>query len=180
MTGVTFIIPGKPFAKQRPRMTRAGHVFTPAKTRRFEDVVRAIAVETFPEPIQGPVRLTIVAVFCPAKSWSKRRRLEALGMPHTQKPDVDNIGKAICGGLNRVAFADDSQISRLDLRKQWGEDERTIVTVEPDLPASNDRLKIDAEPSNKTALRVIVPHYTPENSPADPTPDEPDTDGWSA
>lgn len=30
------------------------------------------------------------------------------------------------------------------------------------------------------APRVIVPHYTPENAPANPTPDEPDTDGWSA
>ena len=28
--------------------------------------------------------------------------------------------------------------------------------------------------------RVIVPHYTPANAPADPTPDEPCTDGWSA
>lgn len=164
---VTFIIPGKPFAKQRPRMTRAGHAFTPAKTRRFEDVVRAVAVETFPEPIKGPVRVTIVAVFCPAQSWSKKRRLGALGLPHTQKPDVDNIGKAICDGLNRVAFADDSQISRLDLRKQWGEDERTIVTVEPDTI-------LRAPP------RVIQPHYTPENAPDDPTPDEYDSDGWSA
>ena len=164
---VTFIIPGKPFAKQRPRMTRVGHAFTPAKTRRFEDVVRAVAVETFPEPIKGPVRVTIVAVFRPAQSWSKKRRIEALGLPHTQKPDLDNIGKAICDGLNRVAFADDSQISRLDLRKQWGENERTIVTVEPDTTIW------------RAAPRVIQPHYTLENAPNDPTPNEPDTDGVS-
>lgn len=53
-----------------------------------------------------------------------------MGTPHIQKPDIDNIGKAICDGMNRIAFADDSQIAYLTMAKVWGQVEGTYVSVE--------------------------------------------------
>lgn len=137
---VTFEIHGKPFAKQRPKFARRGKfvsAYTPKATVSFEQTVQAIGIQHFPEPLEGPVSLSVVAIFKPAKSWSQKRRAEALGQWHTQKPDYDNIEKAVCDGLNRVAYSDDSQIASATCLKVWGETEKTIVTVAPLQPRAH-------------------------------------------
>jgi Holliday junction resolvase RusA-like endonuclease len=130
MDPVTFVIHGKPFGKQRPRATRMGRVYTPAETVRFETHVAQVAAENFPAPFTGPVRITVRAEFEPAPSWPKKKQAEFLGRGHTQKPDLDNVVKAISDGLNRVAFADDSQIAEMIVQKRWGPEAKTVVTVE--------------------------------------------------
>lgn len=130
---VAFTIPGKPFGKQRPRATiRGGHasVYTPKETRSFEQKVAEIARPLFPVPIDGPVKVRIVATFAIPASWSKRKRAEMLGQYHTQKPDRDNIDKAICDGLNRIAWVDDGQAADGRCVKRWGEVASTYVEVE--------------------------------------------------
>ena len=128
---VSFEIPGKPFAKQRPRFSRvSGRAFTPGETVSFERAVGSIAAQHFPHPLTGAIRLTIFAVFEPAASWSKRKTAETLGGHHTQKPDLDNIQKAICDGLNRIAYADDGQIAEIFCTKSWGARAVTRVSVE--------------------------------------------------
>lgn len=131
---VTFFIPGKPFAKKRARsfynknLGRAMTVNDPANCS-FEGSVAAIAAPLFDIPMQGAIHVEVTAVFAPAASWSKKRRSEALGQFHTQKPDGDNILKAVKDGLNRIAWADDSQVAESVVRKVWGEVEGTAVTV---------------------------------------------------
>ena len=128
---ITFTIHGKPFAKQRPRFSRrSGRAYTPGETVSFERLVGDVAAEHFPKPMVGPVKLTIWATFQPAASWSKAKTAAALDRPHIQKPDLDNVGKAILDGLNRIAFADDSQVAMIDCRKVWGPEAMTVVTVE--------------------------------------------------
>jgi len=127
---VTFTIPGKPFAKQRPRATRQGRVYTPKETVSFERTVGQIALEHFREPLAGPVKVSIWATFEPAKSWSKKKTAEHINRPHTQRPDLDNCAKAILDGLNRIAWADDGQVAEINVRKVWGPSARTVVTVE--------------------------------------------------
>ena len=129
---VQFTIPGKPFAKQRPRATRQGRVYTPAATVSFERQVGQIAATMFSAPMAGPVRLTVEAYFPIPPSWSKRRQAEAVGAWHVQKPDVDNVVKAICDGLNRIAWADDGQVAEVVARKRWAAGTgQAVVTVEP-------------------------------------------------
>jgi Holliday junction resolvase RusA-like endonuclease len=127
---ITFIIPGKPFGKQRPRATRQGRMYTPKETVAFESVVREIGALHCRAPISGPVRLTILATFEPAPSWSKSKRAEHLHRPHVQKPDLDNCAKAIKDGLNRIAWIDDSQVAELICRKAWGVSPQTVVHIE--------------------------------------------------
>lgn len=130
---VAFTIPGKPFAKQRPRATvRGGHarVFTPKETVSFERQVGQIAAQHFPRPLEGPVRLVVTAVFEVPASWSKKRRAEAMGAHHTQRPDLDNCLKALKDGLNRIAWSDDAQVAEVSCRKLWGDGAETIVQVE--------------------------------------------------
>lgn len=126
-----FTIPGTPFAKGRPRATRQGRIYTPAPTRSFERQVGQIAMQHFPAPIDGPVKLTVVATFEPAASWSGRKKRDHIGRGHTQRPDLDNVIKALKDGLNRIAWADDSQVAAVEARKLWGETAGTLVIVEP-------------------------------------------------
>jgi Holliday junction resolvase RusA-like endonuclease len=128
---ITFEIPGKPFAKQRPRATRQGRVYTPKETVSFERTVGQIAMQHFPQPITGPIKVTIWATFEPAASWSAKKTAAVIGTYHTQRPDLDNIEKAILDGLNRIAFADDGQVAWVEKRKIWGPEAKTVVTVEP-------------------------------------------------
>lgn len=131
MQAIQFTIPGKPFAKQRPRFSRkSGRTYTPGETVSFERTVGQIALEHFPQPISGPVRLTIIATFQPPPSWSKKKTAELMNRAHTQKPDFDNVVKALCDGLNRIAFEDDAQVYECTVRKVWGPTARTVVTVE--------------------------------------------------
>jgi Holliday junction resolvase RusA-like endonuclease len=127
---VTFTIPGKPFAKQRPRATRQGRIFTPKETVSFERTVGQIAAQHFPAPITGPVRLTVISTFETAPSWSKKKRAELLHRPHCQKPDLDNCLKALKDGLNRIAWVDDAQVCEVVARKVWGLQAQTVVHVE--------------------------------------------------
>lgn len=127
---ITFVVPGKPFAKQRPKFSRArGVAYTPKETVKFESVVRQLAAMIFQNPIEGPVGVEIYATFEPAKSWSKKKTADYLGQWHIQKPDADNLQKAILDGLNRIAFADDSQVARTVCEKRWGEVAETVVTI---------------------------------------------------
>ncbi|SFX48515.1 Holliday junction resolvase RusA (prophage-encoded endonuclease) [Paracoccus pantotrophus] len=135
----TFFIPGKPFAKKRARSfynKRLGRAMTvnPAENASFEGKVAAIALPLFAEPLSGPVSIEVTVTFTPAASWSRKRRQEAIGTYHTQKPDGDNILKAVKDGLNRVAWADDSQVAISLIRKLWGEAEGTAITVLPAMP----------------------------------------------
>jgi Holliday junction resolvase RusA-like endonuclease len=134
MAAITFIIPGKPFGKQRPRATARGgfaRVYTPRETVSFERQVGAIAHPLFDHPITGPVRVAIIATFAPAASWSKKKAAAFVGQPHTQKPDADNIAKVVKDSLNRIAWVDDSQVAEMFVSKVWGQTNQTLVTIEP-------------------------------------------------
>lgn len=127
---ITFTIPGKPFAWRRPRSN--GKVrFKDAGTEAHEVVLQSIALQHFPEPLRGPVKLTVRAVFSIPKSWPKKKAAELLWRHHTQKPDLSNIIKQIEDALNRVAWVDDGQICAYgDCAKVWGDRDETVVHVE--------------------------------------------------
>jgi Holliday junction resolvase RusA-like endonuclease len=77
--------------------------------------------------MEGPVKLIVMAFFAPPASWSAKKRAAMLGKPHTQRPDADNIAKAVKDGLNRIAWGDDCQVAELSVRKAWGEIDGTFV-----------------------------------------------------
>lgn len=100
--------------KQRPRATmRGGHarVYTPRKTRVFEELVRKAWCEQVGEEwaeFDGSVTVTVSVARELAKSNPKRWA----GRQDIWKPDVDNVLKAVLDALNGLAYSDDAHITR--------------------------------------------------------------------
>lgn len=104
----------KPRSKQRPRSTRSGHTYTPKETREYEHFIsQAYSGVAF---LEGPLHVTLV--FDNDKTEIIIRELPLTKTPSKLRGDIDNYAKAILDALNGVAYTDDKQIVRLDLRKK--------------------------------------------------------------
>ena len=118
---VEFVISVEGVPKGRPRLTRSGHAYTPAKTKKFETLVAKCARFAMSRhgayPIEGaPVAVSLLFYYEPPTSWSKRRKLEVIekgAVPKFTKPDTDNLEKAVLDGMNGIVYKDDALISTL-------------------------------------------------------------------
>jgi Holliday junction resolvase RusA-like endonuclease len=68
----------------------------------------------------------VVFVMPMPKSWSMFKRKGMDGEPHQQKPDVDNLCKALLDAL----FGDDSHIHDIRISKIWGVTGQIRITDE--------------------------------------------------
>jgi Holliday junction resolvase RusA-like endonuclease len=124
---VSCIIPGSPFAKQRPRASRRGRfttMYTPKETVNYENLVKYSYFEqNGSKKLDGPLKAEITGTFPVPKSVSKKKEQQMLNgeIRHTKKPDCDNMAKIVLDALNGIAFDDDSQITDLIVHKQYGE-----------------------------------------------------------
>lgn len=121
---IRLFVPGEPVPKARPRMTRTGHAYTPAKTRTYESKVALYGWQAMDgkPPSESPLHVDILVVLPVPASWSQRKRSEALAykiLPAGRK-DLDNFVKTL-DGLNGIVWRDDGQICSLNARKVYGE-----------------------------------------------------------
>ena len=96
-----------PQVKQRPRMTRRGRVFTPAKTLEFE---AKVAKAWRFKPIEGDV---VVEIHLHKDTFTVSVDKHTKDTVTKLRGDIDNYVKAILDGLNGVAFTDDKYIREL-------------------------------------------------------------------
>lgn len=111
----TYVIEIEPIGK--PRMTRADkwkQRTCVVNYRLFADKLRA-ALNRTTKYDRAPLRLNLNAYLALPDSWSKKKKTEHLGQPHRQKPDIDNITKAVFDSL----FEDDSAIAGGTINKFW-------------------------------------------------------------
>ena len=122
---ISFIIPGKPQPKQRPRVTIKG-TYTPQATVDYERLVGWQCRSVYKgKPLTTALKLT-VRVFIKLP----KRTVKEKGDWHTSRPDLDNIIKSIKDGLNGIAYEDDSQIVKIEATKQWASEDYVIVEIE--------------------------------------------------
>jgi len=109
----TFFIPGDPVAKprqtQRDRWKKRPCVM---RYRAWADMARFSTSKAF---LLNPIKVNILAVFQMPQSWPKKKKAELAGKPHRQKPDWDNIGKAVSDAL----WGDDSVLYDVTVKKVW-------------------------------------------------------------
>lgn len=96
------------------------------------------------KPIAGPVRLEIAAVWPFRKSdlasKAKAERCRRLGrIPHDQKPDCDNLAKALIDKLVTLGFIeDDKRVCDLRVSKYFGSEPGLGVRIAPAMCAGFD------------------------------------------
>lgn len=130
-----FKIPGKVQAKQRPRFSKSGIVYTPKETRVYEDFVRVCysdyANQYQWEPYDGQLRAEIEVFIQVPKSDSKlNKQAKIIGeIRPTIKPDCDNLAKSILDSLNGWAYRDDKQVIELSVKKFYAEQSEVKVKL---------------------------------------------------
>ena len=103
-------IPGRPVPLGRPRMTRSGRAYTPARSRAWIKAAALVIRSGFEgEALEGPVCLQLAAVYPRPKSWPRSAPSGRTWRP--KRPDVDNVIKAACDALTASGvIVDDAQI----------------------------------------------------------------------
>jgi Holliday junction resolvase RusA-like endonuclease len=132
---VTITIGGEPVAKGRPRMTRRGFAYTPSHTRKYEAHGRLAAQVAMGDraPIEGPVRLELLAELAIPASWSQKKRARAItgDVLPISRPDLDNYVKAAQDAICEIVVRDDSQIVEVCARKRYGLAPKLVLTIFP-------------------------------------------------
>jgi len=133
---VTISLQGIPVPKGRPRVSSYRgrvRVHTPEASKTYEQAVRLTAWREMAgrKPFDGAVEVHLRFVFAPPSSWSERKKLAAIAgdIPHTSKPDCDNLAKAWLDAMNRVVFADDARVTRVTAEKRFGPASLVACTV---------------------------------------------------
>lgn len=131
---VSFVVPGEPVAKGRPRFTANGHAYTPEKTTNYETLVRweyHLQTNGFRFADEAELGMRVEAFFDIPKSKSKRAQhdMEIGLVHHTKRPDADNLLKAIADALNHVAYKDDSAICYVEVTKKYSRTPCARITI---------------------------------------------------
>ena len=120
--------------KERPRVnTNTGIVYTPMRTKDYEDLIRQYFLLKYPRytTIEGRTSIDIIAYMKIPKNTSKKKvsiMLEGEVSP-IKKPDIDNIAKVVLDALNKIVFKDDNQICKINVEKKYGEEEKLYIKI---------------------------------------------------
>lgn len=134
---VSITVPGAPVPKGRPRVgVIGGHarVFTPSKTRRYEDLIRLEAGRIMGDrpQLEGQTAVYIRAYMQTPQALAKHKikgpSAEAGVIRPLTKPDVDNFAKVI-DALNGIVWRDDSQVVELKIEKFYSSRPRLELTA---------------------------------------------------
>ena len=117
---IEFVVPGAPVPQPRHRHSgksfgRGAKSYIPSDhaVHAYKDHVRLAVMQAWRgRAMRGGIELEAEFVFARPKSAGCGDRL-----PHTVRPDVDNLQKALMDALNEVAWLDDSQVCSVGSRK---------------------------------------------------------------
>lgn len=130
---IKLTIPGPPCAKQRPRMTKQGHTYTPKETVNAETLIKKLYIlGNYGKQLEGALSMTVKAYFQIPKSKSKKIKhdMRMGDIRHTSRPDADNLLKLVGDALNGLAYHDDSQIVSATVEKWYSDTPRVEVEIQ--------------------------------------------------
>jgi Holliday junction resolvase RusA-like endonuclease len=128
---VVFTVPGETVPWARVGGGKSVVRFIPKEQRSYMGVLKLFAQRAMHgrAPLQGPLELSVQAIYLRPKTHTRKRREAAGAEWKSSKPDADNISKIIKDALNKIAWVDDAQIASLHVWKQYGEKARLTVKI---------------------------------------------------
>ena len=81
--------------------------------------------------LEGDITVEVEGFFSVPKSATKSLKKSMLegNVPHTKKPDCDNMAKICLDALNEVAYHDDASITNLIISKQYSTNAKVRITL---------------------------------------------------
>ncbi|MCI8640569.1 MAG: RusA family crossover junction endodeoxyribonuclease [Clostridia bacterium] len=130
-----FEVPGKIIGKGRPRLNSyTGNVYTPTRTKDYETLIEQYFLLKYPrfKMLEGRIKISMIAYFSIPKATKKSMLEDMLEdkISPTKKPDIDNIIKIVLDSMNRFAFKDDIQITKLEVEKRYALEEKIQIKIE--------------------------------------------------
>lgn len=130
-----FEVPSKIIGKGRPRLNSyTGQVYTPTRTKDYERLIEQYFLLKYPKfkLLQNRLKVAILAYFEPPKSTSKSLKEQMIQnvISPMKKPDIDNIVKAVLDAMNGFAYKDDTQITKIEVEKLYGDVEKLYIKIE--------------------------------------------------
>lgn len=118
MTGTrySFRVGEPPIAKARPRVSGAGAVYTPARTRKYEAAV-AVAAKAAGVTLQENRAYAVDIEL--SKNDAVVRIVDVGELVNTLRGDVDNYCKSILDGIGALPGWDDRQVVEVKVVKEW-------------------------------------------------------------
>lgn len=136
MSSYSFEVRGIPKPQPRGRAVtrKGGHagIVDPGTSDYWKALVREASRPVKPrEPLAGPLQVAIWFRFDrPNAHYGKKGLKPKAPAHHTQRPDVDNLAKAVLDAMtNEAWWGDDDQICLLTITKAWGTVEDRGATV---------------------------------------------------
>lgn len=149
---IAFTIPGEavPWARAG---ARGAQRFTPPKQRSYAGALKMFCQNAMRgrAPLDGPVELSVLAIYAWPKSMSPRKRALPGAEWKTSRPDVDNLAKIVADALNTVAWGDDAQVASKHEWKKYG-----------DVPCLQVRIRSLLEEAEQTTVAALAAHAEAE------------------
>lgn len=122
---IRLTVPVVPVAQPRQRHAVIGgrvRNYTPAThpVNGYKAALMLAAKEAGVRPLDGPLRV-IVRFYLPRPKRLMRRKDPNGPIPHTSRPDIDNLWKATADALRGLTWHDDAQVCATDARKWYCE-----------------------------------------------------------
>lgn len=133
----SFVVPGKP--RSQGSLSPFAHPVTrkivtrqDPKVLEYRHAVAWAAREAGVRCTDEPVTVQIVARWARPKSHYRTNGELRSKVPRhrTSAPDVDKVARAVCDGLEGVAYYSDAQVVGLEILKAWAVESSTTVTVQ--------------------------------------------------
>ncbi|MEX2956294.1 RusA family crossover junction endodeoxyribonuclease [Staphylococcus pasteuri] len=118
-----------PIGSPRPRFRNAGRfvqTYMPTSYTKHKAYIQ----EQMPKLLTDKnLKVSLYFYFEPPKSWSKKRKLIAIGTYKRTKPDVDNLIKTVLDAANKHVWQDDNQVVHIDSYKMYAEESKIVMVI---------------------------------------------------
>lgn len=119
-----------PMGSPRPRFStkgRYGHTYMPTKYTEHKKYLQ----NQMPKlNLENALKIELEFYFTPPKSWSKKKKTQAIGQLKVTKPDIDNLMKTVLDACNNYLWKDDNQIAEITSSKRYGIEPKIIIRIE--------------------------------------------------
>ena len=118
----------KPQPKKPCVFRPGGAIFSPSKPAMNDFALRCVRVCSPRADRRAFHEVTMDISFYFKIPETRRNQLHT-GVPHTQRPDIDNLQKFVLDAMQGVYFNDDAVVHAGLMRKVWGNVHCTVITM---------------------------------------------------